>query len=368
MVEPILSDEQRELVAAERELLTEVRAALERIEVAAEDRRALADSVRQLDELFLIVVVGEFNAGKSAFVNALLGEPLLAEGVTPTTAKIHLLTWGDTRSRQPVGAAGERITAPLEALRELSFVDTPGTNALDRVHEALTTDYVPRADLVLFVTSADRPLSESERQFLESIAGWGKKLVLLVNKVDILPSKASVAEVEAYIRDHARRLLDLEPPVLALSVRAARAAADGPGLEASGLPAVERFLEATLAPAERVRLKLASPLGVADRVLQAALVRVAEAQAKVTANLQYQIENTGSKGFRLRLPAAAENVRFTGEQIADFLELRLQRHPKMIGAIMRKDGIPFPPRRSDLEQYATQLTLVVVQPVDQMTP
>lgn len=56
------------------------------------------------------------------------------------------------------------------------------------------------------------------------------------------------------------------------------------------------------------------------------------------------------------------------EQIADFLELRLQRHPKMIGAIMRKDGIPFPPRRSDLEQYATQLTLVVVQPVDQMTP
>ena len=55
-------------------------------------------------------------------------------------------------------------------------------------------------------------------------------------------------------------------------------------------------------------------------------------------------------------------------QITDFLELRLQRHPKMIGAIMRKDGIPFPPRRSDLEQYATQLTLVVVQPVDQVTP
>ena len=70
---------------------------------------------------------------------------------------------------------------------------------------------------------------------------------------------------------------------------------------------------------------------------------------------------------RLHFGGQARIIQDIG-QIADFLELRLQRHPKMIGAIMRKDGIPFPPRRSDLEQYATQLTLVVVQPVDQMTP
>jgi len=274
MLVPILSDEQRELLAAERELLAEVRAALERVEVAAEDRRALGDSVRQLDELFLIVVVGEFNAGKSAFVNALLGEPLLAEGVTPTTAKIHLLTWGEARSRQPVGDAGERITAPLEALRELSFVDTPGTNALDRVHEALTTDYVPRADLVLFVTSADRPLSESERQFLESIAGWGKKLVLLVNKVDILRGEAELDEVLDYVRANAGRILGLNLevlPISALRAAEARARGDEAGLAASGLPAVERFLRDRLDQRERLRLKLGNPLGVASRLLDRAL-------------------------------------------------------------------------------------------------
>jgi deazaflavin-dependent oxidoreductase (nitroreductase family) len=70
---------------------------------------------------------------------------------------------------------------------------------------------------------------------------------------------------------------------------------------------------------------------------------------------------------RRRFGGQARTIQDIG-QIADFLELRLQRHPKMIGAIMRKDGIPYPPRRSDLEQYATQLTLVVVQPVDQMMP
>ena len=47
-----------------------------------------------------------------------------------------------------------------EILKEIAIVDTPGTNALDRHHEALTATFVPRSDLVLFVTSADRPFSE----------------------------------------------------------------------------------------------------------------------------------------------------------------------------------------------------------------
>ena len=64
---------------------------------------------------------------------------------------------------------------------------------------------------------------------------------------------------------------------------------------------------------------------------------------------------------RRHFSGRAEIIQDTG-QIADYLELRLQRHPKMVGAIMRSDGIPCPPQRSDLEEYATRLTLVVVKP------
>ena len=79
-----------------RQLLRELRDALTRFGASAEDQAALASSIRQLDEFFLLVGVGEFNAGKSAFINALAGQPVLRVGVTPTTARIHVLKYGDT--------------------------------------------------------------------------------------------------------------------------------------------------------------------------------------------------------------------------------------------------------------------------------
>ena len=76
-------------LADARELLATVRDTLTRFGASADDQAALAASIRQLDALFLVVIVGEFNAGKSAFINALLGQALVPEGVTPTTARIH---------------------------------------------------------------------------------------------------------------------------------------------------------------------------------------------------------------------------------------------------------------------------------------
>lgn len=288
MLEPILTDEQRALLTTERELLAEVRAGLERTEAASDDLRTLADSAQQLDELFLLIVVGEFNAGKSALINALLGQRVLAEGATPTTSKLHRLGWGETFERRPAGMAEEHISAPLETLRQLTIVDTPGTNALDRAHEALTTDFVPRADLVLFVTSADRPLSESERVFLESIRSWGKKVVMAINKIDILRSEDDSSEVLRYVRDNASRLLGVEPEIFPLSARAAaeaQAAGDQPGLEASGLPELVRFLGRTLDSVELLQLKLGNPLGVAEHLLEASVATVEARRAVLSTDL-----------------------------------------------------------------------------------
>ena len=351
MLEPILNDAQKELLAEERELLAAVATALERCETPADELRALADSMGQLDELFLLVVVGEFNAGKSALINALLGEPVLAEGVTPTTSKIHHITWGDELSREPMGAVGERITAPVETLRQLTVVDTPGTNALDRAHEALTADYVPRADLVLFVTSSDRPLSESERVFLESIRSWGKKVAMLVNKVDILRSDEERGEVVTYVTSNSARLLGLEPevfPVSALRAAEAHASGDPVALEASGLPEVEKYLHDTLDSGELLRLKLANPLGVASHLLGGSLETVTGRIELLTDDLR-TIDDIASQSdawaadvrreFELRL-ADIDNVLYAMERRgAEFFDetLRIARLPKLFDKMELKE-------------------------------
>jgi small GTP-binding protein len=288
------------------------------------------------------VVVGEFNAGKSALINALLGERLLEEGVTPTTAGIHVLEHGEPGAGAAEGERGGadgapvRIRVPAPILRQVRIVDTPGTNALQRRHEAITTEFIPRADLVLFVTSADRPFSESERQFLERIREWGKKIVLLVNKADLLAGAPERETVRSYITEQSRALLQLEPEVLFVAARPAieaRGSGDAEALERSGLPELERFLEQTLDQTERVRLKLASPLGVAGALLaeqrraaRARLDLLADDLATV-ADIERQLDAYGEdleREFGLRL-VEIDNVLYELEQRGgDFFDERVR--------------------------------------------
>ncbi len=278
----VLSGAAERQLADARHLIADLRDLLARLPAGDADLDALAASMRQLDDLFLIVIVGEFNAGKSAFINALLGERVFEEGVTPTTARIQLVRHGDVAGRD-VDAGGHLVvSAPVEILRDLSIVDTPGTNAIVREHERLTRDFVPRADLVLFVTSADRPFTETERAFLDVIRDWGKKVVIVVNKMDILGADEERTQVLAFVRDAARQLLGLEPPQFPVSARRAWRAKHGEPGEwlPSGFDALERFIGETLDDAERFRLKLANPIGVGD-----ALARRYEAAASERLNL-----------------------------------------------------------------------------------
>ncbi|MEJ2502065.1 MAG: dynamin family protein [Gemmatimonadota bacterium] len=212
---------------------------------------------------------GDRDSGKSSFINALIGERVLPEGVTPTTDRITLLRWAEEAEEKAVEPFVVYRTHPAELLRELNVVDTPGTNAVIRRHEELTRDFVPRSDLVLFVTSADRPFTETERVFLDHIREWGKKVVVVINKIDILETEPERAEVRDFVRRNAAELLGREPEVFAVSARQAMRALeeDDEALwEASGLEAVQTYLLETLDQVERVRLKLLNPLNVGLRL------------------------------------------------------------------------------------------------------
>jgi hypothetical protein len=142
-----------------------------------------------------------------------------------------------------------------------------------RQHEQLTEEFIPRSDLILFVTSVDRPFTESERAFLERIRSWGKKVIIILNKIDLLRTPQGLDEILAFVDENCKRLLGFQPQILPVSALRAQQSLTAVGHEAirlwesSRFGALEDYLFRTLDEAERVRLKLLSPLGVMERIL-----------------------------------------------------------------------------------------------------
>ncbi|UCC61813.1 MAG: dynamin family protein [Anaerolineae bacterium] len=274
MLHTVLNETQRELLREERRQLEALTVALARFEAAPADLATLQKSLAQLDELFLLVVVGEFNSGKSAVINALLGQRWLEEGVTPTTAQVYVLKYGAEMTRQPTEEHVLALTLPVGFLNEINIVDTPGTNAVIRRHEEITQDFVPRSDLVLFVTSADRPFTESERAFLERIRSWGKKVVVIINKVDILEEADQIQQVMDFVAENAKVLLGFVPEIFSVSARLAQQAkgASDPAVQerlwkASRFQPLEGYILQSLDQESRIQLKFLNPLGVGQRLV-----------------------------------------------------------------------------------------------------
>jgi ribosome biogenesis GTPase A len=251
-----------------------------------------ADLVQKLDaDRFHLVVVGEFNHGKTTFVNALLGAQVLPVGVTPTTAVIHHLEYADTPRAEVVTMGGERRGISFEEVRRFSvgadptadqnqglgpndtrylevgfpaallrerivLVDTPGVNDLSLQRADVTYSYIPKSDAVLFLLDAGQPLKESERVFLQDkLLGQSRnKIIFIVTKADIWDD-GERTEALKYIRGELGKLMG-EPPLFAIS---AEAALEG-RTEESRMPELIDHLTKFLAE-ERGRILLDNALG-----------------------------------------------------------------------------------------------------------
>ena len=206
------------------------------------------------------------------------------------------------------------VTAPVDFLKDIHIVDTPGTNAIIREHERLTTEFVPRADFVLFVTSADRPFTETERAFLEAIRAWGKKVVVVLNKIDILERPG---EFDQVLRSWATRPSARSapaPPIFPVSARLAGRAKHGePALwSASRFEALECFLRDSLDEVEPLPAEALEPARRRRRVARR-YVGVSDDRLALLANdtstlddierqlTQYRIDL--ARGFELRMSA-----------------------------------------------------------------
>ncbi|MBP8972991.1 MAG: dynamin family protein [Anaerolineae bacterium] len=244
-------------------------------EDSADDRKRLQQNAADLQEMFfLVVVVGEFNAGKSTFVNALLGDDLLPVGITPTTDAIELVRWSSKRR-------GEAVWREQGVVREwlhpntggpgVVIVDTPGTGSVFRKHEQIAKGFLSRSDLVIFLLSAKRALAETERLYLELAKDYGKKIVVVINQSDLL-QRSEQKEVLAFVRQQLLELLDLRPEIFVVSARQAlkekgggifATAANDPG----GMNAVREHLRTIFERVPPAKQKLYAQLDFVDSIV-----------------------------------------------------------------------------------------------------
>jgi GTP-binding protein EngB required for normal cell division len=197
-------------------------------------------------ERFHLVVLGEFNHGKSTFVNALLGQDVLPTGITPTTASINHVVYADTpRAHVKLLSGGDTSIDPSQlkdwvtvagghandvAFVELGFpsellknnvvlVDTPGVNDLNEQRAEVTYGYVPRADAVVFLLDAGQALKDSEREFLRSrvLESARDRLIFILGKMDILSPDERAAVLD-YVKKGLAQITH-DPVVFPLSAR-----------------------------------------------------------------------------------------------------------------------------------------------------
>jgi len=318
------------------------------------------------DRPLCVAVMGEFNAGKSSFVNALVGADIAPVGVTPTTATLNVFRHGAPSGRAiyldgrvediagrdlprflqeiaevtPRGGPGHEeraselarteIFAPVEVLRAVEIVDTPGLNALRPAHERLARAFLEEADALIWLFAVDQAAKASERDVLASAHAARKKILGVVSKAD----RADEAELGSVVRHVSTSLgpwLEALIPVSAKRARKAQGHADlsvegartmtadslrfaeaspSPELEASGLPALMRALETAFLSRARL-LKTTSALTALDRFARDAAARLAAARAALPAAALADDERTALERFAESWQGALAGERVT---------------------------------------------------------
>jgi small GTP-binding protein len=177
--------------------------------------------LRDISEPLLFVVVGEVKSGKSSLLNALFGSEFAKVDVLPATDRVYLFRYGTEEKTTEVSQRLSERSLPIPFLRDFNIVDTPGTNSMVKEHQMTTEEFMPRADVVLFVFSVVNPWTQSNWEFLNFLQKtWLKNVIFVLQQID-LREPTEIDVIHRHLQDTALRQLGVVPPIFAISARKA---------------------------------------------------------------------------------------------------------------------------------------------------
>ncbi|MEL6863459.1 MAG: dynamin family protein [Bacteroidota bacterium] len=258
----------------------------------AELAKTVSDLRNRLHEPFMFVIVGEVKAGKSSFINALLdtGKEICKVAPSPMTDTIQQIIYGDQESTTEINPYLKQIFQPVDILKEIAIVDTPGTNTIVEHHQEITESFIPASDLIVFVFEAKNPYRQSAWAFFDFIhEDWRRKIIFVLQQKDLM-SPEDLAINEQGVRDHALKKGINEPLVYAVS---AKEELDGLK-EQSGFKAIREYIRQNITGGKAPLLKLHNNLetssNINERIFKGLLVRREQWEADI--EFRHDIRNT----------------------------------------------------------------------------
>ncbi|NPB05089.1 MAG: hypothetical protein GXO08_01765 [Aquificae bacterium] len=194
------------------------------------------DITQSVDKVH-IAFVGEYNAGKSSLINALVGKKVVAERDLPTTNRIVLVTHCPVEKREKLDPHTELVCINDPKLEHVILVDTPGLSSAVKEHEETLLTYLHKADLIVIVAPSNQPYTKEIEELLKLLAKKHTTQLAYVINVFEDPSvyeedPDKIRRLKEFVREKLRSVLSAEDvdrtPIFAFSLRLVRAGKEGP--------------------------------------------------------------------------------------------------------------------------------------------
>jgi ribosome biogenesis GTPase A len=271
-------------------------------------RETVENLRKNINEPFLFVVVGEVKAGKSSFINALLQAEVCETDIEPRTDAIQQIVYSDEQFVQQIEPNLRKIGLPLEILKDISIVDTPGTNTIIQEHQIITERYIPNSDLTFFVLFAKNPYQKSAWDFLDFVsAEWRKKVVFILQQADLLRPADLEKNIER-VKEYANQKQIKSPTIFATS-----AERELNYEESSGFSEVRDYIKDMVSTGESYKIKLRSVSGTTEKIIDALAGDIQGLQA------QLEADKRTTESIKQKIEAGKTRSRYEIDNLVDRL-------------------------------------------------